>query len=81
MGYGEDPYGHAALARTLTGVCTAADTAYRAAQDAAVLAPPSLFNSVPFREQSLHVSDEWLASTYPSMDGCSGGQRPLNSDW
>ena len=73
MGYGEDPYGHAALARTLTGVCTAADTAYRAAQDAAALAPPSLLNSVPFREQSLHVSEEWLASAYPSMDVQVGG--------
>ena len=73
MGYGEDPYSHTVLARTLTGVCSAADTAFRAAQDAAALAPPSLLNSVPFREQSLHVSDQWLRSTFPSMDVQVGG--------
>ena len=75
MGYGEDPYGHAARARSLIEVCAAADAAHRAAKDAAALAPASLLESVPFREQSLHVSDEWLASAFPSMDVQVGGSH------
>jgi len=67
MGYGENPYGHAARARALPEVCIAADRAHRAAQDAATLAPLSLLEHPPFREKSLHVSNEWLTNAFPSM--------------
>ena len=67
MGYGENPYGHAARARALPEVCIAADRAHRAAQDAATLAPLSLLEHPPFREKSLHVSNEWLTNKFPSM--------------
>ena len=70
MGYGEDPYGHGARAQCnqLSQVRTAADRAYAAACDAAALAPPSLLDFVPFRQGSLHVSNEWLARTHPGME-------------
>lgn len=70
MGYGEDPYDHVARARSsaLDELRTAADLAYRAARDAAVLAPPSLLDDALFRERSLHVSKEWLVRTFPPMD-------------
>ena len=67
MGYGENPFGHAARARALPEVCIAADRAHRAAQDAATLAPLSLLEHPPFREKSLHVSNEWLTNAFPSM--------------
>ena len=73
MGYGEDPYGHAARAQCgqLSQVRTAADLAHSAAchvARVAALAPPSLVDSVPFRESSLHVSNEWLARSHPAME-------------
>ena len=73
MGYGEDPYGHAARAQCgqLSQVRTAADLAHSAAchvARVAALAPPSLVDSVPFRESSLHVSNEWLARAHPAME-------------
>ena len=47
---------------------TSADRAHSAAREAAALAPPSLLESAPFREESLHVSDEWLKSVHPAIE-------------
>ena len=66
MGYGDNPYDHEARARALTEVCIASGRAHRAAEDAASLAPLSLLEHAPFRENSLHVSNEWLTDAFPS---------------